>query len=107
MTGFLVIRVFSGLRIATRSRHLLTLHSTSSAERSLQEHLRGRGHLSGLERQDVVERSVFIRGLLPCVSSDELRTFLEEQVGCVSNLQLNQKSPKVNYYSTVVCKPLK
>jgi len=68
------------------------LHPTyaSSAEKSLQQHFRGRGHLKGLERQRVGQKSVYIRGFPSDTTTDTLKMLLEEKVGQVHWLQLNK-----------------
>ena len=62
----------------------------SSAERNLQEHLRGWSHLRKLDTVKTAEKSVYVRGFAPDLTQATLRAFLEEQVGGVSWVWLNE-----------------
>ena len=77
--------VISRLRVSGGRRYnLLVAHSPT--EKNLHEHFRGRGHLQGLQRLRLAERSVFVRGFACETSSVALQALLEEQIGSVDKV---------------------
>ena len=77
--------VFSRLRVSGGRRYnLLVAHSPT--EKSIHDHFRGRGHLQGLQRLRLAERSVFVRGFACETSSLALQALLEEQIGSVDKV---------------------
>lgn len=80
---------FAKMRVLGSS-HLVMVHSTSSAERNLHEHMRGWNHLRKLESLKVAEKSVYIRGFASDLTQGTLQSFLEEHIGGVNWIWLNE-----------------
>ncbi len=72
------------------SRHLQQV--LCPVEGDLQQHLRGRVHREGLERQKALEKSIYLRGFPNTVNLKQLQSFLENQVGKVESVWMNEGS---------------
>lgn len=96
----------SRLLVSSCSIHLLPPHSP--AEKSLQEHMRGRGHMRNLDRLRLAEKSVFVRGFASETTSSDLQSLLEKEVGKVASVWVSDKvsmckpRPLTNWLTSVI-----
>ena len=79
-------------RMHPRKLGKLALCSASPppVESDLQQHLRGRAHLRGLERKATAESCIFVKGFPQEASQESLQVFFNQSLGGVKSLWLSK-----------------
>ena len=63
---------------------VISCTTSSHVETSLQQHFSGRSHLMMMGKMRTAEKSVYIKGFQSGITGEELKLFLEQEIGGVN-----------------------